>query len=277
MFVSFLGTVAGSLLTTRDKIFGTAMSSKAGTAANPSAKPRRRGHEISRIEAFSDVVFGFSLTLLVVSLEVPRTFHELMADMRGFVPFAVCFALLAQVWWLHHNFFRRYGLDDATTVTLNFVLLFVILFYTYPLKFVFVGLFNQLTGHEPLDAAGKVIAWIEPKQAPTLMIIYGLGYAAVFLIFLLLYRNALGQKDKLELTPLELFDTRTSMLESAFQFGVGILCAVVAAILPARIGGLSGFLFFLLPVGMWLIGSRRGTLRRKLEEAALSRKLADSN
>ncbi len=91
---------------------------------------RRRSHDISRIEAFSDVVFGFSLTLLVVSLEVPHTFGELMADMRGFVPFAVCFGLLAQVWWLHHNFFRRYGLDDATTATLNFVLLFVVLLFT---------------------------------------------------------------------------------------------------------------------------------------------------
>jgi uncharacterized membrane protein len=89
---------------------------------------RLRSHDISRIEAFSDVVFGFSLTLLVVSLEVPRTYSELIADMRGFVPFAVCFALLAQVWWLHHNFFRRYGLDDAATATLNFVLLFVVLF-----------------------------------------------------------------------------------------------------------------------------------------------------
>ena len=214
------------------------------------------------------MVFGFSLTLLVVSLEVPRTFHQLMADMRGFVPFAVCFALLAQVWWLHHNFFRRYGLDDSVTATLNFILLFVILFYTYPLKFVFVGLFNQITGHEPTDAAGHAIVWMQPEQAPTLMIIYGLGYAAVFLIFVLLYRNALSKRDDLELTPLEIFDTRTSIFESAFQLGVGILCAVAAAILPARIGGMSGFLFFLLPIGMTIIGSRRGAARRKVEAAA---------
>ncbi len=230
---------------------------------------RRRSHDISRIEAFSDVVFGFSLTLLVVSLEVPHTFHELMADMRGFVPFAVCFALLAQVWWLHHNFFRRYGLDDAVTATLNFVLLFVILFYTYPLKFVFVGLFNQVTGHQPVDAAGHAIVWIEPQQASALMIIYGLGYAAVFLIFVLLYRNALRKRQELELTSLEIFDTRTSMMESSFQLSVGVLCAAVAAILPARLGGMSGFLFFLLPVGMTIIGTRRGNRRRKLEAAAV--------
>ncbi len=33
---------------------------------------RMRGREINRIEAVSDVVFGFALTLLVVSLQVPR-------------------------------------------------------------------------------------------------------------------------------------------------------------------------------------------------------------
>ena len=54
--------------------------------------------------------------------------------MRGFVPFAVCFAVLAQVWWMHHNFFRRYGMDDGMTAMLNFILLFVVLFYTYPLE-----------------------------------------------------------------------------------------------------------------------------------------------
>src|ERR1700759_3908748 len=135
-------------------------------ADRPEQEFRRRSDEISRIEAFSDVVFGFSLTLLVVSLEVPRTYTELIADMRGFIPFAVCFALLAQVWWLHHNFFRRYGLEDATTAMLNFVLLFVVLFYTYPLKFVFTGIFNQVTGHFQIqDANGQLVQWIQPEQA----------------------------------------------------------------------------------------------------------------
>ncbi len=229
---------------------------------------RLRSHDISRIEAFSDVVFGFSLTLLVVSLEVPRTYSELIADMRGFVPFAVCFALLAQVWWLHHNFFRRYGLDDAATATLNFVLLFVVLFYTYPLKFVFSGLFNELTGHTQLhDASGKALQWIQPEQAPRLMAIYGIGYAAVFLIFVLLYLHALRMRDQLELTAIEVFDTETSVLESGFQVFVGLLCAATAAVLPPNIGGLSGFLYFLIPIGMTIIGTHRGAARRKLQTA----------
>jgi uncharacterized membrane protein len=33
---------------------------------------RNRAHEVSRIEAFSDVIFGFAVSLLVVSLEAPN-------------------------------------------------------------------------------------------------------------------------------------------------------------------------------------------------------------
>src|SRR3712207_2902823 len=67
-----------------------------------------RGVEVSRIEGLSDAVFAFAITLLVVSLEVPKTFDELLATMRGFFAFAICFALLFAVWNEHYKFSRRY-------------------------------------------------------------------------------------------------------------------------------------------------------------------------
>src|SRR6185369_3129668 len=97
-------------------------------------KFRWRSHEPSRIEGLSDAVFGFAVTLLVVSLEVPKTFDDLMGAMRGFGAFAICFTLLMVVWFNQYKFFRRYALQDNRTVVLNVVLLFVILFYVYPLK-----------------------------------------------------------------------------------------------------------------------------------------------
>jgi len=226
---------------------------------------RLRGTEVSRVEAFSDVVFGFALTLLVVSLEVPHTFNQLLAAMSGFVPFAISFAILAQVWWVHHNFFRRYGLQDGATILLNLILLFVVLFYVYPLKFLFTFMFEEATGQQGVSLPnGQIEPFISPGQGPLLMIIYGLGYATVFLIFTLLYVHALRKQDDLELSGTEVYDTQTSILENAMMAAIGLFSAALAASLPASKAGLAGFAFFLIAVGRSIIGSRRGAGRRKL-------------
>src|SRR5712691_2733942 len=98
---------------------------------------RLRGNQVTRLESFSDAVFGFALTLLVVSLDVPKSFSDLVTTMRGFPAFALCFLLLALIWNAHYKFCRRYGLDDGTARLLTCVMLFLVLFYVYPLKFLF--------------------------------------------------------------------------------------------------------------------------------------------
>ncbi len=90
---------------------------------------RLRGHEVTRLESFSDAVFGFALTLLVVSLDVPKSFNDLVTTMRGFPAFALCFLLLAVIWNGHYKFCRRYGLDDGTARLLTCVMLFLVLVF----------------------------------------------------------------------------------------------------------------------------------------------------
>src|SRR5688572_2471703 len=102
-----------------------------------------RGKEVSRIEAFSDAIFGFAITLLIVALEVPENYKALMESMGLFVPFAICFAILFVIWHSQNIFFRRYGLQDANTLILNAVLLFMCLFFVYPLKFLFSMFFTS--------------------------------------------------------------------------------------------------------------------------------------
>ncbi len=38
---------------------------------------RMRGREVTRLESFADAIFAFALTLLIVSLEVPKSFADL--------------------------------------------------------------------------------------------------------------------------------------------------------------------------------------------------------
>jgi len=65
----------------------------------------------------------------------PKDFSGLHEIVRGFVPFAICFTMLLTLWYAHYVFFRRYALHDQFTILLNSCLLFVVLFYVYPLKF----------------------------------------------------------------------------------------------------------------------------------------------
>src|SRR5690242_17115048 len=101
-------------------------------------------HEISRVEAFSDAVFGFALALLAVSVEPPASYAELMERMAGALAFGCAFAILIWIWYEHHAFFRRFSMHDGVTIRLISLLLFVVLLYVYPLKFMFDSMFARL-------------------------------------------------------------------------------------------------------------------------------------
>src|SRR5215213_7105853 len=207
-----------------------------------------RGEDVSRLEGFSDAVFAFAVTLLVVSLEVPQTFDELLAAMRGFFAFAVCFALLFFVWHDHYTFFRRYGLRDASTVYLNAALLFIVLFYVYPLKFLFTMLVDQLLGfNEKVHLPnGSVTEAIEPAQWPLLMVIYGAGFVAVQLVFVLLYLRAYSLRGTLELNAYELSITREEIQSSLLNALVGLVSVAIAIIGGQEAVGWAGMIYLLL-------------------------------
>ena len=169
--------------------------------------PHRR-REVSRVEGFSDAMFAFAITLLVVSLEVSKTFGELLAAIRGFPAFAVCFALLFQVWWRHYKFFRAYDLEDGPVIAMTGTLLFVVLFYVYPLKFLWSVVFLQILGRRLLGGGHGADEMLRASQVPMLFEIYGAGVAATFGILAAMYRHAYAHRAELGLTPADVIDTR---------------------------------------------------------------------
>jgi uncharacterized membrane protein len=222
--------------------------------------PHRR-RDVSRIEGFSDAVFAFAITLLVVSLEVPKTFHELTTAMRGFLSFAVCFALVFLVWWRHYRFFRAFDLEDTTVIALTGALLFVVLFYVYPLKFLWSLLFASIEGR-PIDEAV-----ITTAQWPALFMIYGAGFVAVFSILALLYRHAYRLRDQLSLTPIEALEALVQVYSNIGFALIGVASIVIALLCQAvapNLIGIAGLIYCAVGIVEWRIGEYHGRQRKLL-------------
>lgn len=200
---------------------------------------RMRGREVTRLESFSDAVFGFALTLLVVSLEVPKSFADLLATLRGFPAFAVCFAMLASIWNTHYRFCRRYGLDDGSTRFLTCILLFIVLLYVYPVKFLFTLGMNDL-----LFRGGAIVLAVSRAEASELLAIYSFGFAGVYFAFALLYLHAWRSRARLELSELEQFDTRY-LIVRMFSLAIFALC-VGSLALMRWIPPWGGYAYFLI-------------------------------
>lgn len=197
-----------------------------------------RGNEIFRIEAFSDAVFAFAVTLLIVSLEVPKTFEELMQTIRGFFAFGVSFLLLMLIWYEQNVFFRRYGLNDTHTIALNCTLIFLVLFYVYPLKFLFTLLFSvQIFGE------GNSPFVISKGDVVHLMIIYGIGFLSIYLLYFFMYLHAYFKRIDLELNQSEIFETKTKIFVNVIMMSIGLLSIIMALFLSP---GVSGMVYFLI-------------------------------
>jgi uncharacterized membrane protein len=218
-----------------------------------------RGREVSRVEGFSDAVFAFALTLLVVSLEVPRSFAELVETMEGFLAFAVCFAFIVWVWYEHYLFFRRFGLEDSVTITFNALLLFVVLFYVYPLKFLFTGLVRLWTGLGPERAGVETFT-----DGRRLLVVYGIGFVAVFGGLALLYVHAWRRRAAEGFDALESFDARAGAIRHSATVAVGLVAIGLALTLPGRKVGLAGMFYAMLGPVHGLLGYRLGRRRSRI-------------
>ncbi len=207
-----------------------------------------RATEMFRIEALSDAVLAFTVSLLIMSLEVPGTFEELQGTIRQFLPFLATVSLVFFFWYQQNNYFRQYGLNDTRVIVLNLGLLILILFYVFPLKFLFMLLFSWFTGinyFEHAVAHGETV--LLEKDFPRLILFFSIGYTFIWWIFYQLYQYAWKRKSGLHLSAEETILLRSAKRDAAVQVLIGCTGAATALLNWPLV---SGYVFLMIPV--WL-------------------------
>ena len=199
-----------------------------------------RGGDISRVEAITDAVFAIAITLLIVSHDVPRDYVHFRSVMWSFCGFAVTFFVLIAIWYNTFKFHRRFGLEDGYTIFLSSILIFVVLYYIYPLKFMAQIIINMMILKNSFGIDFD-IGFSGDIDAYHLFIIYGAGVFFIWLILGLMYLHAYNKKKVLELDNNELEITTNAIVAN---FIVSFVAAVSIMLTILDMGYLSGWIYF---------------------------------
>jgi len=104
------------------------------------AAMKNMGVNKARVESFSDGVFAFAITLLVLGIQVPdlksvddRQLRErLLQALQQLLPYVTSFATIGIIWLNHRAMFDEVESVDHPVLVLNLLLLFVISFIPFP-------------------------------------------------------------------------------------------------------------------------------------------------
>jgi uncharacterized membrane protein len=191
---------------------------------------RVRGVQPTRVDAFVDAAFAFAVTLLVIATgHVPGSVGELVQALRGVPAFAASFFVIARLWQSHRQWSRRYGIEDVYGTRLSLALVFIVLVYVYPLRMVAELTLAGLSGGTLTETPIEITSVAELR---TLYVVFGVGYALVASIFLLLHRHALTLADTLGLSASERVQTRTLRARWLVIIAIALSSTLLALVLP---------------------------------------------
>lgn len=225
-----------------------------------------RGENPGRLENFSDAIFALAITFLLISTDPPTHFDQIKRMLVDLIPFLMCMVLFIMVWHEHTVFFLRYGLRNGPIVVLNTAFLFLMLFYVHPLRFLtqLIELpIAMLMGNHALR--DEIAQRIHAEDIAELMAMYGFGASAVFFLLAAMYHFALKQKDSLQLSPEEVFDTQSSCTKNLLMGSVPFLSALIALFLLKNMwAGMICGMTYLLYTPLMLIWGKRDERKRLL-------------
>ena len=105
----------------------------------------RRSLDKGRMESFSDGVFGFAATLLVVDLALGHgssALRQVLSAWPAFVAYIISFLTIGAAWLAHTGLTDRLARVDAVFLRLNLLLLLPVVFLPFPTRLVAGALHN---------------------------------------------------------------------------------------------------------------------------------------
>jgi uncharacterized membrane protein len=108
------------------------------TADSPNQDPNPISD--GRLISLSDGVFAFAMTLMVITLDVPKPESVSTAELPRavqqqapeFFSYGLTFWIIATYWFVHRRFFRQITGEDNAVGWINMLFLFSIVFLPYP-------------------------------------------------------------------------------------------------------------------------------------------------
>lgn len=222
---------------------------------------RLRGHEMSRLDIFVDAAFAFAVTMLVISFDrIPQTFDELTLAIKGIPAFSVAVIQMVWIWHSHSQWSERYGLRDTRTVAYSTALLIVMLIYIYPMRIMFSGMFDWLSG----GYFPSAFVLNSVKELQLMFIFLGCGIFSLCLLFFLMYRHAARKKEFLKLDGNELYESETFALVWLGSAGVCALSIILALAFPPELIPYAGFGYVLFAI--WIPFAFHYRMRARLDD-----------
>ena len=114
------------------------MSDTAGRGATGNRGDAQDPRDLDRVVFFSDAVFAIAMTVLVLTLQIPRATtdaevaHALRLALPSVFTYAVSFAVISLYWLAHHRMFRYVRRLDPTLLVLNLAMLGFVAFVPFP-------------------------------------------------------------------------------------------------------------------------------------------------
>jgi uncharacterized membrane protein len=205
--------------------------------------PLRHRHDtpgFSRVTSLSDGVFAIAMTLLVLTLHTPGpgtvgAATTLADQLPQLVTVVLAFALVANLWWQHHELFSRLAVVEPGLVGTNLALLGAVALVPFP---------TSLVGDAPTDRVA-VIAFIAVFTALSLL----------FLLLVLRARRTGAWRD-------EVTDAATYLMIGRWVSGIVVLLVAALLTLWHPVAGLSALA---LSIILGPVAARRGTAADRLQ------------